>query len=353
MSQVAIRPFLNEELDNHGLTKEGLVVADNCTHAQALACLDNNGVKTYITGLNEGAKSVSILDAEKKNAKILDIRKTVIMAENQIAGNYSISEADIYTDSNKDKFNPLFWNKVTKFKSVIADEFDAQGNRKPTFWDTVELKVGNIPEILDESRPMDIILIKAIEAGGFGDIVVPSLERAKELPGNSGPKFYLDRLEDTATLTVEVKKLRNKAGAILETLFSKDTDKLFYILKNLGIFSLGYRKSTPHNVLYDDLDKHLDGLGAEKNKRIAIENFLELADPKKVSGEELRIRAIAKDASALNIIAPKGDGGIYYIKTGIPVGKSPEDVVMWLKNPMNSKELMDITTIVEKEWNTK
>lgn len=367
MNDVAIKPYLRQENENQGLTKAGLVIADNCTHAQVLRCADNNGVKTYITGLNEAAADVQLLEGDAKDAKILDIRKTVVMAENHIAGNFAITEGDIYILTEKEvkddkgvvskvttkEFNPNFWTKVTKFKSVIPDEFDHEGNRKPTFWDTVELKVGNVPIQLDQTKPLNVLLVKAIEANGFGDVIAPSLEVAENYPGVNTPKFYLDRLEQSATLQVEVKKLRNQAGAKLQLLFETDNDKMFYILKNLGAFSLGYRRSTPLNILYDDLDKHLDGLGAEKNKRIAVEKFLELCDSKKVSGEDLRIRAIAKDASALNVIVAKNDGSLYYNKTGTPIGKSFEDAVMWLKNPMYAAELLAVTAVVEKEWNTK
>lgn len=364
MPEVAIKPFINKnDNGNMGLTKNNLAIADGCIHAQVLRCLDNgNGVKTYITGLNEGAADVQKLPDAERDAKILDIRKTVVYLENHLAGNYTISESDIYSEVTEDKkgpggriieagsrkFNPDFWSKVTKFKSVIADEFDnsSERNRIPTFWDTVELKCGNHPTVLDTSEPYNIMLLKAINAGGFGDILAPSLEAANA--AMKPPKFYLDKIEETAALDTSVSKLRNKAGGLLGDLYDSEQDKLFYIVKNLGTFSLGYRKTTPKDILYKDVNNHLEGLGVEKNKKLAIEQFLNL---EKRTMAELKMMALVKDASNMNIIGPKGDGSIYYHKKSIPMGKTIEEVIMWLSNDMNNIELNEILDVIEKEWN--
>lgn len=369
MATVAIKPFIRKGVTNHGLEKHGMVIADNCEHGQWLRCLDNgNGVKTYITGLNEGVAEVQELPEEQKNAKILDIRKTVVMLENQIAGNYSITEDDIYIREKKtvikkgtlgektdeevivEKFNPMFWSKVTKFRSVIPDEFE-NGVRKPTYWDTVQLVCTNTPKELDTKLPYNVLLIKAIEAGGFGDLLATSLQAAQDAV--KAPKFYLDKVEQTAELEVLDKRLRNKAGAKLEDIMNKDQDKLFYIIKNLAQYSLGYRRSTPTNVIYGDIERHLDGLGGEPNKKLAVEQFLDICDVKKYPAADLRIRAVAKDAIAMNAIAPKGNGMLYYIRKGTPMGKNFEDIVMYLSNPANSNELLDITSTVEQLWNGK
>lgn len=371
MSTVAIKPYLRRDIKNHGLEEAGLVIADGCEHGQWLRCLDNgNGVKTYITGLNEGVPEVQDLKEPQKSAKILDIRKKVVLLENQIAGNYSITEADIYTTKKVTKkqriegtnkweeaevdeqiFNPQFWSKVTKFKSVIPDEFDPNGARKPTYWDTVQLVCNNTPTSLDPKQPYNVMLITAIEAGGFGDLLAPSLEAANE--AIHAPKFYLDKLEETAAVEVEDDRATFRAGAILEDIMEKNHDKLFYIVKNLAQFSLGYNRHTPLNIIYGDITKHLKGLGAQKNKRLAVEEFLDLCDSKKYTNSILRTRAIAKDAIAMNIIAPKGDGTLYHIKKGNPMGKNFEDIVMYLENPGNSDVMLDVTAAVENVWENK
>lgn len=371
-SKVMIRPYVNTKVTNHGLEKHNMVIADNCEHGQWLRCLDSNGVKTYITGLNEGAKEVQQLDEEKRNAKILDIRKTVVMLENQIAGNYNISEADIYVtekittkkkkkgsaqdsaetedvEETVQKFNPLFWTKVTKFKSVIPDEFDDNQVRKPTFWDTVELKCSNVPLELNPLDPRGVMIIKAIEAGGFGDLVAPSLEKA--LDGGRVYKFYMDKLDETADLQVQDDRMRNKAGAKLELLMDKP-DKLFLVVKNLIKYSLTYKKRTSPSIIYHDINRYLDAKGDEHRQKIAIEKFNDLCDDKKYSITQLKIMAYVKDAMAANTITTKGDGILYYMRKGIPMGKSYEDVVAYLSNPGNSDVLEDISNVVEKEWNS-
>ena len=79
------------------------------------------------------------------------------------------------------------------------------------------------------------------------------------------PKFYLDRLEESASINTEIKKLKNKALAELQKLFDKNQNKLFYVAKNLDINGAQYKKSTPNDIIYDNMDKYINGEGVEKN----------------------------------------------------------------------------------------
>jgi hypothetical protein len=347
-TRISIRPFLNGE-PNGGLEKYDMVLAEGAQHKELLGLVERNGIKCYLTGLNELAPEVqNIKDKEKKEAIIRDIRKTVVFLENSLAGNYTLTEKDIdeYDDKGKStgKLSSIFWSKVTMFISQGPDKFDDNKNRIPTYWDSVEVKCSNNPVYLDHKNPHDVILIKAIEAGGF-EIVAPSLEAARAAV--HPPKFYLDKEEETAGVKTELKKLRNQAGAELQKMYDKDAVKLFYVTKLCAINSLSYRKATPNDIMYDDCDKYINGETVDKNKKLTAEKFIDFS---KQPLAELRVQAIVKDATEMHLLTYKADGNLYYMKTGTPMGKGINDVITFLKNPLNNDILIAISEEVEEEW---
>ena len=76
-SSIAIRPYFNPGKENMGLEQYGLSLHDGVFHEESLACLEMNGVKRYITGLNEFDPKVKMLPPKEKKAKIAEIRKVV------------------------------------------------------------------------------------------------------------------------------------------------------------------------------------------------------------------------------------------------------------------------------------
>ncbi len=54
-SSIAVRPYFNPGKENMGLETYGLSLHDGVFHEESLACLEMNGVKRYVTGLNEFA----------------------------------------------------------------------------------------------------------------------------------------------------------------------------------------------------------------------------------------------------------------------------------------------------------
>ena len=66
---IAVRPFFSPNKENMGLEQYGLSLHDGVFHEENLACLEMNGVKRYVTGLNEFAPEVKMLSKEKKKAK--------------------------------------------------------------------------------------------------------------------------------------------------------------------------------------------------------------------------------------------------------------------------------------------
>lgn len=353
MSTVMIRPYLDPKVSNHGLERVNMVIADNAEHKQDLRCLEHvKGIKEYVTGLNENSKEVQSLNEPERTQKIVSIRKTVILLERNLVGNGSISEDDIFLPAEKkgeepSKLNPDFWEKVTTFKSTIPDKLDTRGIRIPTYWDKVELKCSNTPKELDTKDAYNILLINAIEAGGFGDLCAPSLSAAKDAVRPY--KFYLDKVDETAEQDVKETRSRNKAGRLLEDLMD-EPDRLFYVAVLLVQYPLAYRRSSSTNLIYSDIDKYLDGRMGEKSKLEAIRKFSEKCNKQLFPTPKLKLMATVRAAIALNIINTKGDNVMYFIKKMIPVGKTYDDAVAYLSNDANTDVLGEISDLVEAEW---
>ena len=183
---VAIRPYFNPSKQNMGLENYGMALYDGVWHQENIACLEMNGVKRYVTGLNEFAPEVKRLAPGERELKVKEIRATVAQLEAELAANVI---------DPKDK---EFWNKV----KLLRPDNDA-------FWSKISLRCGNDPVFLDPSSDAyDLIKLTAILAGGFS-IVAKSLKDAKK--AINPPKFYLDLLQESVSTRTELTKLKNKA----------------------------------------------------------------------------------------------------------------------------------------------
>jgi hypothetical protein len=322
-STIAVKPYFDANIDNMGLQKYGLSLFDGAFHEESIACLEINGIKRYLTGLNEFAPEIKDLPLDEQEAKIKEIRKIVSYLEKTLVSN-------VIDPEDKE-----FWNKVKLLKQDNGE-----------FWDKIKIRCGNEPVFLDpEKDPYDLIKLYSIEAGGFS-IIARSLEEARSK--STPPKFYLDKLEDTASTKTEVKKLRNKALSELQKLFDKNQNKLIYVARLLDPNGAQYKKSTPNDIVYDNMDKYINGDLMEKNKTKTAERFLETAN---LDMESLKIKAIVKDSAYYKFISTKADGFIYHMSTTTLLGRNQADVVEYLKNPLNEEILVDLTKKVEKYWN--
>lgn len=322
-SKITIRPYFDARSENMGLENYGISLFDGVTHQEQLACLEINGINRYLTGLNEFAPEVKKLSKEKKEAKVKQIRQSVADLEAELASNI-LNPEDID-----------FWNKV---KLLKPDNHE--------FWNKIDISVGNDITFLNSNDPYDRIKLYAIEAGGFS-LIAKSYEDAKAKP--KPPKFYLDKNEETVSSRTEYKKLRNKALSELQKLFDKNSTKLFYVAKVVDASSTQYKKSTPLDVLYENMDTHIHGEGAESNMERAVTQFLDTVGS---DMESLKIRSIVKDSSFFKYIITKSDGHIYHNKKNVMMGRNVSDVVEFLKNPLNEDILDDLTKECENYWKT-
>ena len=317
---IAIRTFFDSDIENMGLENYNMSLFEGVVHEEELTCLEVNGIKRYVTGLNEFAPEIRKLPPVKREAKIKEIRKAVSQLERDLAANIINPE------------DPEFWNKV---KLLRHDNHD--------FWSKISIRIGNDPVYLDPSTdPYDLIKIYAIEAGGFS-IVAKNLATAK---GKPDCKFYLDKLEDTVGTRTEVSKLRNRALAALTTMYDSENTKLFYVAKIVDVNNTQYNKSTANDVIYENMDAFIHGDGHDRNQRRSAQLFL---DTSRLSMEDLKLKAIIKDASAYSLILNKADGWIYF--GSVKMGKTSAACLEWLKNPLNEEHLMSLISQVEYYWN--
>jgi Tfp pilus assembly protein PilP len=321
---ISIKPIVHPDSDNMGLQNYNMTLFPGTFQEEQLACLEKNGVKRYVTGLNEFAPEVkAIKDDEKRLAVIKEIRETVAQLEKELASNFIDPESED------------FWTKVT----LLRPDNDA-------FWSKITIRVGNEPVFLNpKTEPFDLIKLKAIEAGGFS-IVSKSWEDAQ----NSArpPKFYLDKTIDTVASRTQTKKLRNKALSELDKLYNKNINKLMYVCKIVDAHSAQYRKSTPIDIMYENMDAFINGEGIERNELRAAETFLKAVE---FDMETLKLKAVVKDASFYKVLAPRADGMIYHVPTGTMIGRNVSEIVEYLKNPLNENILIEILRTIEDMWN--
>jgi hypothetical protein len=320
---IAVRPFFDATASNMGLEEYGMCLFDGVKHHEQLACLENNGVVRYLTGLNEFAPDIRLLNEDDRNARIREIRLSIIELEQELAAN--VLDID----------DPKFWNNVKLLKPDNSE-----------FWNRISISCGNEPLFLDPKDPYDRIKLHAIEAGGFA-IVAKSFEDARSR--SVAPKFYLDKTEETVMARTEYKKMRNKALSELQKLFDKNSTKLFYIAKVVDINSTQYKKSTPNDVIYENMDIYINGQGGESNLERAAKSFTDTAN---LDMETLKIKSIVRDSVFFKYIVNKADGYIYHTKSSSMLGRNVSDVIEHLKNPLNEDILKDLNAACEKYWNS-
>ena len=322
-SKVSIRPFVAEGKDNMGLSIHNMVVFDGIVHEEPIACIEHNGIKRYVNGLNEYAPELKELSEEEREAKIKTIRSIVCELEKTLASNVLDVESE------------TFWNNVKLLKH------DNSG-----FWEQLVIRPSNEPLFLaPEEDVYDRLKMIAIEAGGFST-VAKSLSHARA--NGTKYKFYLDKYEETASIKTEVKKLRNKALSLLQTYFDENVNKLLFICKIIDGNSAQYTRSTPNDIMYDNMDNYINGKTVEKDTRRTAKTFIEVAS---LDQESLIMRSMIKDAHYHRIITVRSDGGIYHTETNSMMGKNASEVLEYLKNPLNDDIYDRIKKGVEHHWN--
>jgi len=96
------------------------------------------------------------------------------------------------------------------------------------------------------------------------------------------------------------------------------------------------------------MDTYINGNSFEKGKKKAAQHFLSINN---LSMEDLKIRALVKDAMLHGFMESKSDGYIYDSFAKVKLGKRSAEVVEFLKNPINDDTLNYYLGKIEPLWN--
>ena len=322
LGKLSVRPYVTES-ENMGLEKYSMVVYPGTVQVEPLTCIQDGNIIRYVNGLNEMDPMIQgISNKEKRQAAILDIRNKVSYLEYRLKQN-RIDPAD-----------PDFWQKV---QLLSPDNTE--------FWETIKLELGNNPIHLDpENKPKDYIKLLAIEAGGFS-LVAKSWEdaRAQMVP----PKWHLDHEGMSVKTRTEGKKIRNRALGILDELFHEAPRKLMLVAKVTDNYGHHYKYSTPPDIIYENMDKWINGESGDKNYVRASQTFLANAE---LSAKELKLKALCRDAAFYKVLNTKHDGVIYHVESATPVGRTLEEAALFFADPINQDLCNKLMDQIESYW---
>lgn len=305
--KISIEPYFDEAIPNMGLEKYGMATFPE-TELQEDISKDENG--RYLTGLDEYSNDVySIEDEQEREAKVKSINEIKTRLE----------------------------------KIIGVGKLDATNK---AFWGEFVLQVKNGSKELDMKRPLDEILYHAIIAGGFRE-VAPSYEVAKN--SNILYKYYLKREEEEAAIRTQYSKLIDKANGQLVDMTDEDQYKMFLIAKNLLTLSHEFKRSTPSDIVYAKLREYITGESVKDDKKATVKKFL---DTNKLDKESLTLKAYVNEALYRKFLVQEADGHFYNKQTHTRYGKNVNEVINYLKDPINQTELDNISTRVEKKWNS-
>jgi hypothetical protein len=98
------------------------------------------------------------------------------------------------------------------------------------------------------------------------------------------------------------------------------------------------------------MNDFINGEGVEKNIKRAAETFIKASGSKM---QDLKIRAMIKDAMAYNLMSTKTDGYIYDKYSGQKLGARPAEVLEFLKSPKNDETLQRYIDEMEELWDNE
>lgn len=286
----------------------GQGLMDNFSRTEMLGYQTFFGVKRYLCGLDPEAVRYNLsLTEEERTAKIAEITEIVGRLEQ-------------------------FFGKGT---------LDATNEKH---WSKIELKIDRKTTNLNLTDPKTELLLHCIRGGGFTS-VAPSLEIARD----TGAKFYLVEPIEYAESRIAGKEVVNKAISTLQRLYeNKSYDDIFFLGKYILPDEKGYTRRTPKAMIYEDLDKYINGEMSNRQSKISCSRiFLEITKKTKA---ELAITCIVKDAVYYNFVYINDKGEFKNNETGGIYGTSIERVVTHLMNPAYEHELENIKTRVEQKW---
>jgi hypothetical protein len=267
-------------------------------------------IRKFRTGLDEKASELlKIEDDSEKNAKIESIKATKEWLNSTLG----------YTDEMLESTNFDFWS--TQFIEIRTPIYE-----------------------LNLSKPEDLIKYYCLKARGY-DQIATSYEEAKNSPKIY--KFYLHEEEEVLSIQVELTKIRNKAISKITELYEEDPQKLIFVGKYTLPSSKGYKLTTITDLVYKDLDMYIRGDISVLNLKEYPQKVLKACD---LSKSDLRIICLVKDAIHYKDLYISNDNMYINKHTQTICGRNENEIIEYLKNPINNDELIRLEQVMEHRW---
>ncbi len=246
--------------------------------------------------------------------------------------------SDLSDKEKEEKFKEI--KEITERLERVFGKGNLDATRKE-MWSKVILTITRKSTPLNLTDPKQEIIYHCIKGGGFTG-VASTMEEAME----KGLKFYLIEPVEFIENRVAPRKIINRAIAALENLeTTKSGNDILFIAKYLLPAEKAYTKRTPKALLYEDLDKFIDGQVIKKAKSYCANLFLEAL---KKSKEDLKTYVYIKDAVYYTFVYVNTAGELVNTYTKGIYGTTIEKAVEHLKNPAYQHELENLVDIVSK-----
>jgi len=238
--------------------------------------------------------------------------------------------------------------KIEEIDEIVnrLEQFFGKGTLDPTngtHWSKINLVIDRKTTNLDLSNPKNELIYHCIRAGGFS-FVSPTMEGARD--GKS--PFYIVEPMEYAESRIANKEIINKAISTLQKLYEgKSYDDLFFLGKYILPVEKMYTRRSPKAMLYEDLDKYINGELVRGSKIGSAKKFLEAT---KKSKTDMVVTCMVKDAEYMGFIYSNQAGELKNNETGGIYGTTIEKVVTHLLNPAYEHELENVKVRVEKKW---
>lgn len=251
------------------------------------------------------------------------------------------------------EYDPTFTEeeKKAKIEEIIEivdrlERFFGKGTLDPTnekHWSKINLVIDRKTTNLDLTNPRNELIYHCIKAGGFG-LVSPTMEGA----GDGKSPFYIVEPTEYAESRIANKEVINKAISSLQKMYeAKSYDDLFFLAKYILPVEKMYMKRSPKAMLYEDLDKYINGELIKGSKISFARAFLEATKKSKI---DMVVTCLVKDAVYMNFLFNNQAGEFKNNETGGIYGTTIEKCVSHLQNPAYEHELENVKNRVEQKW---
>ena len=302
MAVISIKPYVDKNDDAIGLAGLGLNAFPGTKKIFQVPV--KNG--RFLTGFDEKASYLSSLDAKEREKEIKRIKTKCK------------EFADLYPH-------------LAICDCALTNEF--YGNM------SIELSAGN--NYFDTTNIMDEIKVSIIKTGAkyAGDsFVASSFEEA--MTSNKEYSYYVSDPELDIQTEVTAKKKINNAISSLDKISDNVSD-----MRLIAKFLLKPTKALntlSSDGLYNKLDDFIKGIVDGEISSEFKNNHEVFTRAIKMEKQEMLAKVVIKYAIYLNIIRQRADKEYTFIKTGNELGKTPEEMYMFLTNIKNQDIYEDV-----------